>query len=193
MIRIGRTVAVVGSALAVAVAFGCGAASGVASKRAVSPCGTATAPAWSPAGTEIAWFGYRWPRPPNGHATGAYNILRAFCTSATDGSNLHPLPHTTCARALLQRSSATRRVSSTGSSQASSSTATTTAIYTISVGHKSEAPRPGNGPEPYAIAADGDRVAAGHVGVGCTTLPRAGDDLQRPVRRRRRRRSAAPS
>ena len=63
MIRLGRATAAIGSALAIAVAFGCGAAGGSNAKQAVSPCGTANAPAWSPDGTQIAWC-YRWPHPP---------------------------------------------------------------------------------------------------------------------------------
>src|SRR5262252_8809420 len=95
MLPFGRSMAVVGSALAIAVAFGCGAAGGAA-QQAVSPCGTVNAPAWSPDGTQVAWFGYRWPKPPNGHATGDWNILRAFCASNADGTNLHQLPKTVC-------------------------------------------------------------------------------------------------
>ena len=98
MIRLSRTVAVVGSALAIAVAFGCGAAGGIAT-RAVSPCGTATAPTWSPDGTQIAWFGYRWPLPPHRHAVGSWNILRAFCASDADGKRLHQLARATLSAA----------------------------------------------------------------------------------------------
>src|SRR5215831_2215611 len=95
MIRLSRSVPVLGIALALAVAFGCGSARGVAAK-AVSPCGTATAPTWSPDGTQIAWFGYRWPRPAHGHAVGSYNILRAICVSDANGTNLHELANTVC-------------------------------------------------------------------------------------------------
>ena len=96
MIPLSCRMAVVGSALAIAVAFGCGAASGVAAKRAATPCGTATAPTWSPDGTQIAWYGYRWPRPPHNHAVGSYNILRGICVSDADGKHLHRLPNTVC-------------------------------------------------------------------------------------------------
>ena len=94
MIRLRSSVAVLGAALAIAVGFGRGSAA--ANQSAVSPCGTATAPAWSPDGAQIAWFGYRWPRPPHGHAVGSYNILRAFCASDADGKHLHQVPHTVC-------------------------------------------------------------------------------------------------
>jgi WD40 repeat protein len=167
MNRLGHWATVIGSALAIAVALGCGVAGGAAAKS-VSPCGTANAPAWSPDGTQIAWFGYRWPRPPNGHATGAYNILRAFCTSASDGSNLRPLPHTTCAERcsnLLgdppgQLNWVAPNLLVYGSDDG---------IFTISIGHKAKL-LAREGPDPYAIAADGSRVASG-MSAGCTSCP----------------------
>jgi WD40 repeat protein len=167
MNRLGLFAAVLGSALAIAVALGCGAA-GRAAAKSVSPCGTPNAPAWSPDGTQIAWFGYRWPRPANGHATGAYNILRAFCTSATDGTQLHPLPQATCAERcsnLLgdppdQLNWVAPNLLVYGSDDG---------IYTISVGHKAKL-LAREGPDPYAIAAGGDRVASG-MSAGCTSCP----------------------
>src|SRR5437762_12765 len=96
MTRVGRSAAVVDSALAIAVVFGCGSAGGVAVKRAVSPCGRATAPTWSPDGTQIAWYGFRWPLPPSHHAAGSYNVLRAICISDADGKHLHRLRNTVC-------------------------------------------------------------------------------------------------
>src|SRR6267154_1227981 len=95
MIRLGRSVSAVGTAIAIAVTLGCGSAGGAAAKRAPSPCGTANAPTWSPDGTQIAWYGFRWPRP-QGHGVGSYNILRAICVSDADGKHLHSLAGTVC-------------------------------------------------------------------------------------------------
>ncbi len=166
MNRLGRLTAVIGSALAIAVALGCGAAGGAAAKS-VSPCGTANAPAWSPDGTQIAWFGYRWPRPPNGHATGAYNILRAFCTSATDGSNLHPLPHTTCAeRCSNNLGDPPGQLNWVGPSLLVYGS--DDGVHTISVGHKPKL-LTRSGPSVYALDAHGDRLATSDFGSGCVS------------------------
>jgi Tol biopolymer transport system component len=98
------------------VAVGCGIGRGAVkseAKRAISPCGTATAPTWSPDGTQIAWYGYRWPRPPHNHAVGSYNILRAVCVSDADGKHVHRLRNTVAASA-APSPLATRRIGSTG-------------------------------------------------------------------------------
>ena len=94
----GRWVAV-GSALVLAAVAGCG-VSGAAvkarAKRAVSPCGTATQPAWSPDGKQIAWYGYRWPLPPLHHRPASTTVLRAYCVSDADGKHVRPLRNTVC-------------------------------------------------------------------------------------------------
>jgi WD40 repeat protein len=171
MIPISRTVAVVGSALAIAVAVGCG-SSGAAvksqAKQAVSPCGTVTAHAWSPDGTQIAWFGYRWPRPPHGHAVGSYNILRAFCTSDADGKQLHQVPHTVCSeRCSHNLGDPPGQLDWVGPSLLVYGS--DDGIHTISVGQKPKL-LAREGPDPYAIDAKGDRVAAG-VTASCNSCP----------------------
>jgi len=166
MKRLGRTAATVGSALAIAVAVGCGAAGGAAAK-AVTPCGTANVPAWSPDGTQVVWFGYRWPRPPNGHATGDYNILRAFCASNADGTNLHPVPKTTCGEKCPnnlgdppgQLNWVGANLLVYGSDDG---------LHTITVGKKPKLlTRSGLGG--YALDAKGDRIATNDFGEGCVT------------------------
>lgn len=166
MIRLGYTMAVLCTALAIAVAFGCGAAGGAASK-VVSPCGTANAPAWSPDGTQIAWFGYRWPRPANGHATGSYNILRAFCVSDADGKNLHQLPRTVCSERCPnnlgdppgQLDWVSPSLLVYGSDDG---------VHTITIGQKPKLLTRA-GPAPYALDARGDRVAVSEFAPGCVT------------------------
>jgi Tol biopolymer transport system component len=96
LIRLGRAVAVIGTALAISVALGCGSAGGAPAKKAVPPCGTATGPTWSPDGTQIAWYGFRWPRPPHHHAAGSSNTLQAICVSDAGGKHLHRLANTAC-------------------------------------------------------------------------------------------------
>jgi WD40 repeat protein len=163
MIRLARMVGVLGSALAIAVAIGCGAAGGAA--KAVSPCGTVNAPAWSPDGTQIAWFGYRWPKPPNGHATGSWNILRAFCASDADGKNLHQIPRTVCGERCLnnlgdppgQLNWVAPNLLVFGSDDG---------VHTITVGQKPKLLTRA-GPVPYSIDAKGDRVATATTAPGC--------------------------
>jgi hypothetical protein len=165
MIRLRTSVAVVGSALAIAVAFGCGSA--VAKQAAVSPCGTATAPAWSPDGTQIAWFGYRWPRPPHGHAVGSYNILRAFCASDADGKHLHQLPRTVCSERCSNNLGdppghldwVAPSLLVYGSDDG---------VHTVSIGQKPKL-LARTGPAGYALDARGDRVATSDFGSGCTS------------------------
>jgi hypothetical protein len=164
MIRLGRTAAGVGSALAIAVAFGCGAAGGKAT-RAVSPCGTADAPTWSPDGTQIAWFGYRWPRPPNKHAAGSWNTLRAVCASDANGKNLHQVPNTVCSEHCSnpiadppgQLDWAQPSVILAGNDGD---------VLQISNGQEPKL-LGHNGPEPYSVDAAGDRVATANLVLGC--------------------------
>jgi WD40 repeat protein len=166
MTKLGRSVTVVGSALAVAVAFGCGSASGVTAKT-VSPCGTVNAPAWSPDGAQIAWFGYRWPLPPNHHATGSYNILRAFCASNADGTNLHQLPKTVCSeRCSNNLGDPPGQLDWVGASLLVYGS--DDGVHTISVGQKPKL-LARKGPDPYAIDAQGDRVATNDFASGCTS------------------------
>jgi hypothetical protein len=165
MIRLGRLVAVVGTALAIAVALGCGSAGGAAAKRAPSPCGTATAPAWSPDGTQIAWYGFRWPRPPHHHAVGSYNTLRAICVSDADGKHLRRLPNTVCSERCSNALSdppdrldwVTPTLLLAGNDLG---------IYAVSSGQKPELVAKA-GPAGYSVDASGDRVAIGASPPSC--------------------------
>ena len=122
---------------------------------------------------------------PHGHAVGSYNILRAFCVSDADGKHLHQAPQTVCSERCSNNPWATRRASSTGWGRASSSTAATTAS-TRSRSARSRSSSPGRA-RPYALDA---RVIGSPPRLRIRLhrrCSRAGEDLQRPVRRRRRR------
>jgi hypothetical protein len=163
MKRLGRTAAIVGIALAIAVAIGCGGASSAATK-AVTPCGTANSPTWSPDGTQIAWFGYRWPHPHN-HATGSYNILRAICVSDANGKNLHTVPNTTCSE---RCTNALREgVGQLAWAQPSVLLAGSDAgIASVTIGQKPKT-LARTGPVPFSTDASGDRVAGAPSADGC--------------------------
>ena len=163
-----RRTTVVGSAIAIAVAaVGC--ASGGTQKseaqRAISPCGTATAPTWSPDGTQIAWYGFRWPRPHN-HATGSYNTLRAICVSDADGKHLHRLPNTVCSQ---HCSNALREgVGQLEWAQPDLLLAgMDTGIATVPIGQKPKLLAK-TGPTLFSTDANGDRVASGLYADGCS-------------------------
>ena len=163
MFLLSRRVAVVGSAIAVAVvAVGYGIGRGAVkseAKRAISPCGTATAPTWSPDGTQIAWYGYRWPRPSNKHAVGSYNILRAICVSDADGKHLHPLPNTVCSeRCSNAFGDPPDRLDWVGPTLLLAGN--DLGIFTVSVGQKPKLLGK-TGPVPFSVDASGDRVASG--------------------------------
>ena len=51
-------------------------------------------PIWSPDGTQIAYYGRRWPAP-TGHRN-PNDILQALCTANADGTNAQPLRYTVC-------------------------------------------------------------------------------------------------
>lgn len=146
----------VGSALAIAAAVGCGAVE--AQSQPVSPCGTATLPAWSSDGTQIAWYGRRWPLPNLHHASGSIKLLRAICVSDADGKNIHALPHTTCSercsRELIEPPGELDWVAS-GMLYGSDA-----GIFTIPTGQK-PALVGRTPPNPFSTDTKGDRVAAG--------------------------------
>jgi len=69
------------------------ATSGGASSTSISPCSRVSQPTWSPDGTQIAYYGTRWPPPAHPHAN---DILQALCTANADGTNVQPLRYTVC-------------------------------------------------------------------------------------------------
>jgi hypothetical protein len=170
MASLGRWMTGVGSALAIAVAVGCasgGASAKTQATQAVSPCGTATAPAWSSDGTQVAWFGYRWPLPPDHHAVGSYNILRAFCTSDATGKNLRQLPHTVCSeRCSNNLGDPPGQLNWVGPNLLVYGS--DDGIHTISVGQRPKL-LARTGPAGYALDAQGDRIATSDFGSGCVS------------------------
>jgi Tol biopolymer transport system component len=70
------------------------AATSGASSTTGSPCRQVSQPTWSPDGTQIAYYGRRWP-PPTGHRN-PNDILQALCTANADGTNTQPLRYTVC-------------------------------------------------------------------------------------------------
>ena len=70
------------------------AATSRASSTTISPCRQVNQPIWSPDGTQIAFYGTRWP-PPTGHRN-PNDILQALCTASADGTNAQPLRYTVC-------------------------------------------------------------------------------------------------
>lgn len=71
------------------------AATSRASSTSISPCRQVSEPTWSPDGTQIAYFGKRWPPPSHGHRN-PNDILEALCTMNADGTNAQPLRYTVC-------------------------------------------------------------------------------------------------
>jgi WD40 repeat protein len=141
----------------------------VAAKKTLSPCGTATAPTWSPDGKQIAWYGYRWPRPPHGHAVGSYNILRAICVSDADGKHVHPLRNTVCSEHCVDVSGEPPdQLDWVGPSLLLYGS--DAGVFTVSVGRKPKL-LTRKGPDPYAADAGGDRVATGTTGCAFCTGP----------------------
>jgi Tol biopolymer transport system component len=69
------------------------AASGGAASSTVSPCRWVSQPMWSPDGTQIVYYGRRWPPLKNRNPI---YILHALCTMGDDGTNVQPVPYTTC-------------------------------------------------------------------------------------------------
>ena len=72
------------------------AATSRASSTSISPCRQVSQPIWSPDGTQIAYYGRRWP-PPTGHRN-PNDILQALCSANADGTSAQPLRYTVCTR-----------------------------------------------------------------------------------------------
>ena len=70
-----------------------GAETSRASSSTVSPCHWVTQPMWSPDGTQIVYYGRRWPPLKNRNPI---YILHALCTMGGDGTNMQPVRYTTC-------------------------------------------------------------------------------------------------
>src|ERR1700755_2301075 len=64
-----------------------------AAPSTVSPCRWVSQPMWSPDGTQIVYYGRRWPAPKT---SSSINILHALCTMRGDGTNVQPVRYTTC-------------------------------------------------------------------------------------------------
>jgi Tol biopolymer transport system component len=71
------------------------AATSRASSTTISPCRQVSQPTWSPDGTQIAYYGRRWPPPAKAHRN-PIDILQALCTANADGTNTQPLRYTVC-------------------------------------------------------------------------------------------------
>lgn len=88
-----RTFIIVAAALGIAASV---AGNGAAAKTAVSPCTAIRNPVWSPDGTQIAYYGTRWPLPANHHHSTSNDLLQAFCTMDGSGHDVQPVQYTTC-------------------------------------------------------------------------------------------------
>ena len=86
-----RTIILALAALGMAA---CAAGNGAAAKTTISPCTAVRNPVWSPDGTQIAYYGTRWPKPKN-HST-SNNLLQALCTMDGNGKNSQPIRYTVC-------------------------------------------------------------------------------------------------
>jgi Tol biopolymer transport system component len=65
------------------------------SSTTISPCREVSRPTWSPDGTQIAYYGTRWPPPAHAHRN-PNDILQALCTASADGTKAEPLRYTVC-------------------------------------------------------------------------------------------------
>jgi hypothetical protein len=81
--------------LAVLAMAACAAGNGSAAKTTISPCTAVGLAVWSPDGTQIAYYGTRWPKPSKKHRN-PNDILQALCTMDGSGNNSQPLRYTVC-------------------------------------------------------------------------------------------------
>ena len=71
------------------------AATSRASSTSISPCRQVSQPIWSPDGTQIAYYGRRWP-PPTARHRNPNDILQALCSANADGTNAEQLRYSVC-------------------------------------------------------------------------------------------------
>jgi WD40-like Beta Propeller Repeat len=80
--------------IATTVVLACvAAACGGAASSTVSPCRWVSQPMWSPDGTQIVYYGRRWPPLKNRNPI---YIVHALCTMRGNGTNVQPVRYTTC-------------------------------------------------------------------------------------------------
>jgi WD40-like Beta Propeller Repeat len=92
--RLALPVFALAAACALAVGAACASGSGVTAS-AISPCNAVRIPVWSPDGTQIGFYGTRWPPPTKAHRN-PNDILQALCTMDGNGQNAQPLRYTVC-------------------------------------------------------------------------------------------------
>src|SRR5215475_4170511 len=88
-----RVAGVVGLLVGLACAIAAVASGSVAATTSVSPCSWVSQPMWSPDGTQIIYYGRRWPAPKKHNPI---YILHALCTMGGDGANVQPVRYTAC-------------------------------------------------------------------------------------------------
>lgn len=135
------------------------AATGSASLTTVSPCRQVSQPVWSPDGTEIAYYGRRWPKPATPHRN-PNSILQALCTMNADGTNAQPLRYTVCSQRCPDPPNQIAWLPSGLFFLRDG------AVYRISAGSKPVKVMPFAG-ESFVVDAAGDRIATGQW-TGCT-------------------------
>jgi hypothetical protein len=146
--------------LAIGVVAAAGQARSAGLRTPVSPCGSVSVPAtWSPGGTQLAWYGYRWPLPPLHHRSASITVLRAICVSDAAGRHLQPIRSTVCSEHCSGvLSDPPGQLAWAGPRLLYGNDL---GIYAISPGRRPELVARKAAPEPFSADAGGDRVAAG--------------------------------
>lgn len=80
---------------ALAIGAACASGSGKTAST-ISPCTAVRIPVWSPDGTQIAYYGTRWPKPSKPAHRNPNDILQAVCTMDANGQNSQNLRYTVC-------------------------------------------------------------------------------------------------
>lgn len=150
--------AVVLLALAGAAAAACG-----ASSTTISPCtNVRTEAVPSPDGTQIAYYGTRWPRPAT-HGS-PNSILQALCVADANGKNAQPLRYTVCSEKCQDFPYQINWVSQDELLYLGDGP-----IYSITPGSKPKKTGISVNAPSFALDAAGDRLASGANFPGCVT------------------------